>query len=161
MKKIGLIIRREYITRIRNKTFLLSTFLFPLMIVLLIAGTVFLAIKGKTNHRIAVSDQNGYFKDYLKSDSSLFFDFTPGIDTLNYAEKNCSAALIIPELKEGQKTIYRLKYKKQLGLTNIDDLEKRISSAITDHLIYTKTNITRSCLVHPLRFGYRRAADFR
>ena len=108
MKKIGLIIRREYITRIRNKTFLLSTFLFPLMIVLLIAGTVFLAIKGKTNHRIAVSDQNGYFKDYLKSDSSLFFDFTPGIDTLNYAEKNCSAVLIIPELKEGQKTIYRL-----------------------------------------------------
>lgn len=146
MNKIGLIIRREYITRIRNKTFLLSTFLLPLMIVLLIAGTVFLAIKGKTNHRIAVSDQNGYFRDYLKSDSSLYFDFTPGIDTLNYADKNCSAVLIIPELKEGQKTIYRLKYKKQLGLANIDDLEKRINSAITDHLIYTKTSITRSRL---------------
>jgi ABC-2 type transport system permease protein len=146
MNKIGLIIRREYITRIRNKTFLLSTFLLPVMIVLLIAGTVFLAIKGRTNHRIAVSDQNGYFKDYLKSDSAIFFDFSPGIDTLNYAEKNCSAVLIIPMLTEGQKTIYRLKYKKQLGLANIDDLEKRIASAITDHLIYTKTNITRSRL---------------
>ena len=146
MNKIGLIIRREYITRIRNKTFLISTFLFPLMIVLLIAGTVFLAIKGKTNHHIAVSDQNGYFRDYLKSDSSIYFDFTPGIDTLNYAEKNCSAVLIIPELREGQKTIYRLKYKKQLGLANIDDLEKRINSAITDHLIFTKTNISRSRL---------------
>jgi ABC-2 type transport system permease protein len=146
MKKIGLIIRREYITRVRNKTFLLSTFLLPLTIVLLITGTVFLAIKGKTNHRIAVWDQNAYFKDYLKSDSSIFFDFNPAIDTLNYAEKNCSAVLIIPILKEGEKTIYRLKYKKQLGLTNIDDLEKRISSAITDHLIYTKTNITRSHL---------------
>ncbi len=146
MNKIGLIIRREYITRVRNKTFLLSTFLLPLTIVLLITGTVFLAIKGKTNHRIAVWDQNAYFKDYLKSDSSIFFDFNPAIDTLNYAEKNCSAVLIIPILKEGEKTIYRLKYKKQLGLTNIDDLEKRISSAITDHLIYTKTNITRSHL---------------
>jgi ABC-2 type transport system permease protein len=133
-------------TRIRNKTFLLSTFLLPVMIVLLITGTVFLAIKGRTNHRIAVADQNGYFKDYLKSDSAIFFDFSPGIDTLNYAEKNCSAVLIIPALKEGQKTIYRLKYKKQLGLTNIDDLEKRIASAITDHLIYTKTNITRGRL---------------
>jgi ABC-2 type transport system permease protein len=146
MNKIGLIIRREYMTRIRNKTFLLSTFLLPVMIVILIAGTVFLAIKGRTNHRIAVSDQNGYFRDYLKSDSAIFFDFTPGIDSLNYAEKNCSAVLIIPVLREGQKTIYRLKYKKQLGLANIDDLEKRISSAITDHLIYTKTNITRSRL---------------
>jgi ABC-2 type transport system permease protein len=146
MNKIGLIIRREYMTRIRNKTFLLSTFLLPVMIVILIAGTVFLAIKGRTNHRIAVSDQNGYFRDYLKSDSAIFFDFTPGIDSLNYAEKNCSAVLIIPVLREGQKTIYRLKYKKQLGLANIDDLEKRISSAITDHLIYTKTNITRNRL---------------
>jgi ABC-2 type transport system permease protein len=146
MNKIGLIIRREYITRVRNKTFLLSTFLLPLVIILFIAGTVFLAIKGRTNHRIAVSDANGYFKDYLKSDSAIFFDFTPGIDTLNYAEKNCSAVLIIPTLNEGQKTIYRLKYKKQLGLTNIDDLEKRINSAITDHLIFTKTNITRSHL---------------
>ena len=90
MKKIGLIIRREYMTRIRNKTFLISTFLLPLLIVVLIAGTVFLAIKGKTNHHIAVIDQNGYFKDYLKSDSSLYFDFSPGIDTLNYSQKNCS-----------------------------------------------------------------------
>jgi ABC-2 type transport system permease protein len=146
MNKIGLIIRREYFTRIRNKTFLLSTFLLPFMIVLLIAGTVYLGIKGKTNHRVAVSDQNGYFKDYLKSDSALFFDFSPAIDTLNYSEKNCSAVLIIPVLKEGEKTIYRLKYKKQLGLANIDDLEKRVNSAITDHLIFTKTNISRSHL---------------
>jgi ABC-2 type transport system permease protein len=146
MKKIGLIIRREYITRVRNKTFLLSTFLLPIMIVLLISGTTMLAIKGKTTHRIAVLDQNGYFKNYLKSDSSLVFDFSPDIDSLNYSAKNCSAILLIPDLKEGQKTIYRLKYKKQLGLSNIDDLEKRISSAITDHLIYTKTNLSRSRL---------------
>jgi ABC-2 type transport system permease protein len=146
MNKIGLIIRREYLTRIRNKTFLISTFLLPLVIVLFIAVTVFLAMKGRTSHRIAVVDQNGYFKDYLKSDSTIFFDFSPGIDTLNYPEKNCSAVLIIPVLNEGQKTIYRLKYKKQLGLSNVDDLEKRINSAITDHLIYTKTNITRSRL---------------
>lgn len=146
MNKIGLIIRREYLTRIRNKTFLISTFLLPLVIVLFIAVTVFLAMKGRSSHRIAVVDQNGYFKDYLKSDSTILFDFSPGIDTLNYAEKNCSAVLIIPVLNEGQKTIYRLKYKKQLGLSNVDDLEKRINSAITDHLIYTKTNISRSRL---------------
>ncbi|HEY4936569.1 MAG TPA: ABC transporter permease [Puia sp.] len=146
MNKLGLIIRREYITRIRNKTFLISTFLLPVVIVILIAGLVFFAIKGRTSHHIAVVDQNGYFKDYLKSDSSISFNFSPGIDTLNYVEKGCSAVLIIPLLNEGEKKIYRLKYKKQLGLTNIDDLEKRINAAITDHLIFTKTNITRARL---------------
>jgi ABC-2 type transport system permease protein len=62
MNKIGLIIRREYFTRIRNKTFLLSTFLLPVLIVMVIAGTVYLGIKGRTNHRIAVADQNGYLR---------------------------------------------------------------------------------------------------
>jgi ABC-2 type transport system permease protein len=146
MNKIGLIIRREYLTRIRNKTFLISTFLLPIVIILFIVGTVYLGIKGKTSHRIAVMDQNGYFKDYLQSDSEIYFDFSTSIDTLNYAEKNCSAVLIIPVLEENQKTIYRLKYKKQLGLTSIDDLEKRVNNAITDHLIYSKTNITRGRL---------------
>lgn len=146
MNKTGLIIRREYITRIRNKTFLISTFLLPIVIILFIAGTVYLGIKGKTSHRVAVVDQNGYFRNYLKSDSSIYFDFSPGIDTLNYSARNCSAVLIIPILPENQKTIYRLKYKKQLGLAGIDDLEKRINSAITDHLIFSKTNITRARL---------------
>ena len=124
MNKIGLIIRREYFTRIRNKTFLISTFLLPIVIILFIIGTIYLGIKGKTNHRVAVVDQNGYFKNYLRSDSSIYFDFSPELDTLNYSEKNCSAVLIIPVLEENQKTIYRLKYKKQLGLTNIVILKK-------------------------------------
>ena len=45
MNKIWLIIKREYITRVRNKTFLLSTFLLPLVIVLFIAGSIFLSVK--------------------------------------------------------------------------------------------------------------------
>lgn len=146
MNKILLITQREYITRVRNKTFILSTFLFPLMIVLFIAGSTYFSIKGKTKHHIAVVDKNGFFKDYLKSDASISFDFSPGIDTLNYAEKGCTAALIIPDLKEGQKTLYRLKYKKQLGLSSIEDLENRINNAITDHMIFEKTSITRNKL---------------
>lgn len=146
MNKIWLITKREYLTRVRNKTFLLSTFLLPLTIVLFIAGSILLAVQGKTRHRIAVLDANGYFSEYLKSDSSISFDFSPGLDTLNYEQKGCTALLIIPVLKEDQKTVYRLKYKKQLGLAGVSDLEGRISRAITDHLIFEKTSISRSRL---------------
>ncbi|HMH23013.1 MAG TPA: ABC transporter permease, partial [Puia sp.] len=146
MSKIWLITKREYLTRVRNKTFLLTTFLLPLVIVLFIAGSVLLAVKGQTRHRIAVVDANGYFKDYLKSDSSIVFDFSPALDTLNYEGKGCSAVLIIPPLQEGTKVIYRLKYKKQLGLSGVEDLKGRVNSAITDHMIYEKTSISRSRL---------------
>jgi ABC-2 type transport system permease protein len=143
MNKIWLITRREYLTRVRNKTFLLSTFLLPLVIVIFIAGSIFISMKGKTRNVIAVTDENGYFKDYLKSDSSILFVFSQGVDTLNYAEKGCTAVLIIPLLKEDLKTVYRLKYKKQLGFAGEQDLEGRVNNAITDHLIYTRTSISR------------------
>ena len=146
MSKIWLITRREYLTRVRNKTFLLSTFLLPLVFVLFIAGSVILSIQTKTKHRIAVIDANGYFKDYLKGDSSISYDFSPGLDTSNYEQKGCTAVLIIPPLHEGQKTICRLKYKKSLGLAGYSELENQISNAITDHLIYEKTNVSREKL---------------
>src|SRR5258708_6761013 len=103
MSKIWLITRREYLTRVRNKTFLLSTFLFPLVIILFVAGSVVISMQTRSHQRIAVIDANGYFKDYLKSDSALSFDFSPGIDTLNYSQKGCTAVLIIPALREGRK----------------------------------------------------------
>ena len=146
MSKIWLITRREYLTRVRNKTFLLSTFLFPLVIVLFIVGSVLISTQTHTHARIAVIDANGYFKDYLKSDSVITFDFTPGLDTANYVQKGCTAVLIIPVLPEGQNTVYRLKYKTQLSLTGTTDLKDRINDAILDHQIYEKTTISRGRL---------------
>lgn len=144
--KIWLITRREYFTRVRNKTFLLSTFLLPLCIILFIVGSILIATQGHSRHKVAVMDANGYFKDYLKSDSTISFSFANDLDSINYADKGYTAVLIIPALPENQKTIYRLKYKKQLGLASVADLEGRINNAIVDHLIYERTNISRSKL---------------
>ena len=77
MSKIWLIVKREYLTRVRNKTFLLSTFALPLVFVLFIAGSILIASQTHTRQRIAVTDANGYFQHYLKSDSSISFVFSP------------------------------------------------------------------------------------
>lgn len=146
MSKIWLITRREYLTRVRNKTFLLSTFLFPLVIIIFIVGSVVISTRTHTRARIAVVDANGYFKDYLKSDSSISFDFSPGIDSLNYSQKGCTAVMIIPLLPEDRKTDIRLKYKTQLSLEGKSDLENRVSDAIVDHMIYQKTTVSRGRL---------------
>lgn len=146
MSKTWLIIQREYRTRVRNRSFLLSTFLLPLVSVLFIAGTVLVAVHGKTRQRIGVIDANGYYKDYLKSDSAMSFDFSTDLDTLNYEQKGCTAVLIIPPLDETHTTICRLKYKKQIGLAGIGELESRVNGASNDHLVYEKTGITQAKL---------------
>lgn len=146
MSKIWLITRREYLTRVRNKTFILSTFLFPAVIILFIVGSVLIQTQSHSHARIAVIDANGYFKDYLKSDSAISFVFTPGIDTANYAQKGCTAVLIIPVFPQGKTTDYRLKYKTQLSLAGTDDLKNRVNDAIVDHMIYQQTTISRGRL---------------
>ena len=47
MNKTWLIIKREYITRVRNKTFILSTFLTPLFFVGLITAIIYMAPKDR------------------------------------------------------------------------------------------------------------------
>ena len=60
--------------------------------------------------------------------------------------KGCTAVLIIPLLPESGKTECRLKYKKQLGLDQAPALEDRIHDAITDHMIFEKTTVSRTKL---------------
>ena len=62
MYKTFIIIQREYLTRVRKKTFIISTLLFPILYVGLIFGMGFLAENSKQNLNIALIDQSGYFK---------------------------------------------------------------------------------------------------
>jgi ABC-2 type transport system permease protein len=61
MHKIWLIIKREYLTRVRKKMFIISTLLFPLLYLLLIFGMGYIADKSKQNLKVAVIDSSGYF----------------------------------------------------------------------------------------------------
>ena len=61
MNKIRLIIGREYLTRIRKKTFILSTVLFPLLYLGLILGTGYITAKSGRKMHVAVIDSSGYF----------------------------------------------------------------------------------------------------
>ena len=146
MSKMWLITRREYLTRVKNKTFLLSTFLLPVVFILFIGGTVLIQLKTKSRNRIGVVDANGYFKDYLKGDSALAFDFSPAIDTTNYEQQGCTAVLIIPKLADSGDTHLRLKFKKALGIEQSSALNDHLKDAITDRMIFEKTTVSRGKL---------------
>jgi ABC-2 type transport system permease protein len=63
MKKIWLIIKREYLTRVRKKTFIISTLLFPILWLGLIFGMGYIAEKSRQNLRVAIVDSSGYFTE--------------------------------------------------------------------------------------------------
>lgn len=72
MQKIRLIIKREYLTRVRKRTFIISTLLFPLLYILLIFGTGYIAEKSRQNLNVALIDSSGYFtEDMLARQNQL------------------------------------------------------------------------------------------
>lgn len=65
MNKILLIIKREFLTRVRKRTFIIGTILFPLLYLALIFGTGYIADKTKEDLKIALIDRSGIFTKQL------------------------------------------------------------------------------------------------
>ena len=135
MNKILLIAQREYITRVRNKTFLVSTFLLPIAMVLFIAGATFLGIKGRDLQRVAVNDPNNFFSSNLKNTSTITFDFPKDVDTNNYIKKGYTAILVFPKWVDKTSMNYVLRSPKQLGFDAKETIEKKIDKALEDKML--------------------------
>jgi len=67
MNKIGLIIRREYLTRVRKKSFILMTLLGPFLIAGLMMGAIYLGLSDDTNHFVLVVDQTPELENNLRA----------------------------------------------------------------------------------------------
>lgn len=135
MNKIFIIIQREYLSRVMNKRFLLTTILTPLIMVGFIAGAAFLAATDKEIHKIAVIDQNGFFKGNLRDASDIKFEFPSDVDTSNYSKKGFTDIIIIPKFEGTAKTEYIIRSKKRIGLSLESKIEDRINDAIEDQML--------------------------
>jgi ABC-2 type transport system permease protein len=138
MNKIWLIIKREYSTRVRKKTFILSTILTPLLFVGLITAVTIISVKNVDQEKIAVIDNAGLFKGNLENGKAVTFEFPASVDSNNYEKKGYSAILYTPT---NQSNRYRLISKKQLGLVAESNVEKKINQTIEDNLLKSTYNI--------------------
>jgi ABC-2 type transport system permease protein len=91
MKKTWIIIQREYLTRVRKRTFVLSTLLFPLLYLGLIFGVGAITESSKETLNIGVIDQSGYFK-------------SSDLEQENKIDASSVLTLITPTSKEGSPT---------------------------------------------------------
>ena len=114
MNKIWLVIKREYLTRVRNKTFLLSTFLFPIIIVAFIIGSTLLAIKTRNKVKIAVVNDPGFLQKNLQNDSSsVIFEYPADVNSSNYESKGYIGLLKVNSDTATEK--YVIESKKSLA----------------------------------------------
>jgi len=75
MDKIWLILSREYLSRVKKKSFLLTTLLTPLLIGGIYALAIYLAVSDSDQKVVKVIDDTGYFVDKLSDRGSVGFEF--------------------------------------------------------------------------------------
>ncbi|WP_262249025.1 ABC transporter permease [Parapedobacter soli] len=75
MNKILLIIKREYLSRVKKKSFLLVTFLVPLFLIGIYALTIYLTAKSFENNQatVYVVDQSGLFEGKVANTEDVTF----------------------------------------------------------------------------------------
>jgi ABC-2 type transport system permease protein len=102
MSKLTLIIKREFIAKVRNKSFIVMTFLSPLLFVGMAVLIGFLASMNKDSvTQIAIHDEAGYLKSDFKSDKhTQYVDLSemPFAIAKDTAGKNYKGLLFIPKV---------------------------------------------------------------
>ncbi len=75
MNKISLVAKREFLTRVRKKTFLLTTILLPLLFFGFYALIIYFSVSTDEKFNIAVNDDANIFKGKIEGDENVHFNF--------------------------------------------------------------------------------------
>ncbi len=141
MQKLWLIIQREYLTRVKKRSFILATILTPLAFVLffVIVGFIF-AYESDEALNIAILDEGNLLDGSLPDDPTLYFHFEDvSLEELKqtYQSNNYEGILVLPPLRNVRYRNYEIKYyaDEQLSLDVVSKIEKRISRGIRRHKI--------------------------
>ncbi|MDQ2719096.1 MAG: ABC transporter permease [Bacteroidota bacterium] len=145
MDKIWLVIKREYLTRVRNKTFILSTILLPLFFIGFIFASAYFSINSEETQKVAVMDNNGIFKNSFQSDKVITYEFPSDVDANNFKEKGYSAFLKIPENYGSPEDSISLISDKQLGVIAEGKIKDQINNAIRNKA-FLQNNIDKKIL---------------
>lgn len=135
MNKTWIIIKREFFSRTKKKTFLLTTILLPLLIFAFYAGIVYFSVKGESSKKIAILDEYNLFNGKIEAFGSNTFEFVknenPEAFKTSFNQKGYDAFLYIPaDIKLDKPDNIVVYGQDQVGLGTQERLENRINKAI-------------------------------
>ena len=142
MNNLWLVIKREYITRVRRRSFILATLLTPIGLALfaVVANAVF-SYGNDDEKRIAVIDEGKLFNGVLPDENGLYFKFvdTPLADLKQEIEESEDYAgiLVIPVVHNPKSRNFRVELfsDETMGIETQSRIKDRIEEALRRYKI--------------------------
>jgi len=141
MKKLWLIVQREYMTRVKKRSFILGTLLTPIAfgVFFIVVGWIF-SYESDEAKTIAIVDRGNILEKKISDTKNLYFQFpNKSLDDLKeqVKEENFDGVLVIPEIKDiylTDQTVYY--YSEKPPSPDIERfIEKRIEKSIKEYKI--------------------------
>ena len=141
LKKLGIIIQREYLNKVKKKSFLLTTFGVPILIAGVYAVMLFVMLKAEgDSKRIAVIDNSGIVMEKLEDTKLITFtqlsETDPEAVKNRLGEYDADILLYISPLDSATKSVTATTYAdKPMGMETAEAIEHRINDAVEAYRI--------------------------
>lgn len=133
MNKIFLIVQREYLSRVRKKSFLVMTLLGPVLMALIMIVPLGLTMISHEKKSFLVCDENGTLGRNLKNSENITFTYLPGdCKTAKVLlEKSDFGGLIaIPAIEQDSKPIVQIISKENITIETQIFIESEIEKVL-------------------------------
>ncbi len=146
MNHLPLIIKREYLTKVRNKSFIIMTILSPLIMIGLITVVAYLSqLNNNKQKTITILDESGLVKDVFEDTESINYTLLENNVTLENAkaivieEKN-SGLLHIGKFEKIEKASDNIEFYSEdsPSISLISDLESLVEKKLTELNLQSK-----------------------
>ena len=142
-RKLGIVIEREYLNKVKKKSFLLITFGVPVLFAAMYLVMILIMFNAKDSaKRVAVVDESGIVLPYLDDTDVLAFHDWTGTpsDSIKNNLKGFDADILltVSPLDSASKSVSAQTYsEKPVGVETVEMIQRRINSAVEAYRIGT------------------------
>ena len=139
LRNISTIISREYLTRVKKKSFLLTTFLVPIFFAAMcILPSVIMLMAKDTGKKVAVIDQSGIVMPYFADTDAVDYEdySSEPLDSMKagFADMGLDVLVVISPMDTVQKTVSAASYSvKPLSVELKEGIRSKVNDAVEDY----------------------------
>ncbi|MBT8272742.1 MAG: ABC transporter permease [Bacteroidia bacterium] len=140
MNHLSLVIKREYLTKVRNKAFIIMTILSPIIFIALFALVGYLSSLNSSKERtVAILDQSGQISGLFESNDNITYNYLDAGISLEKAKQDVETRedyglLYVGDYEDVSDIANSIKFYSEdsPSLTLISSLESKLEKKLTD-----------------------------
>lgn len=139
LNKIGIIIGREYTTRVKKKSFILTTLLTPVfMAVLILIPSVIMLYQGRDQQKVMLVDRSGLVQPYFQSGEKVeysFADTNADIEQMKagFDDLGIDVLVVVSELDADNNVSVTTYSKEPVSLEDKSSISRKVETAVRDY----------------------------